>query len=58
MRQWVTMVRELDIETIAPQHGAVFHGRELVGKFLDWCEGLSCGLDNLADIYHVPPRTT
>ena len=39
------MVRELDIEIIAPQHGAFFKGKALVERFLSWCEELSCGLD-------------
>ena len=58
IRAWVAMVRELDVETIAPQHGAMLCGRVLVDKFLDWCDGLSCGLDRLMDIYKVPPRIT
>ncbi|MFO0755105.1 MAG: MBL fold metallo-hydrolase [Byssovorax sp.] len=51
---WVRMVRTLDVETIAPQHGAIFRGREMVGRFLDWCEGLQCGSDVLLDLYKVP----
>ncbi len=54
LRAWVSMVRTLDIETIAPQHGAIFRGREMVGRFLDWCEGLECGSDVLLGLYKVP----
>ena len=54
LRTWVAMVRALDIETIAPQHGAIFRGREMVGQFLDWCETLECGSDVLLGLYKVP----
>ena len=29
----------------------------MVSRFLDWCEGLSCGLDLMAGAYKVPPRS-
>jgi flavorubredoxin len=54
LRAWVSMVRTLDVETIAPQHGAIFRGREMVGRFLDWCETLQCGSDLLLGLYKVP----
>jgi len=54
LRAWVNMVRGLDIECIAPQHGAVFKGKEMAGRFLSWCEGLSCGIDVMEDIYKIP----
>lgn len=57
LKGWVAMVRELDVEIIAPQHGSYFEGREMVSRFLDWCEGLSCGLDLMAGAYKVPPRS-
>lgn len=54
LRAWVAMVRTLDIETIAPQHGAVYQGRAMVKKFLDWCDALPCGIDLMSGIYKVP----
>jgi flavorubredoxin len=48
MQAWVRRVRDLDIQTIAPQHGALFRGRELVERFIAWCDGLECGVDLLA----------
>jgi hemerythrin-like domain-containing protein/glyoxylase-like metal-dependent hydrolase (beta-lactamase superfamily II) len=54
MRAWVKMVRALDVETIAPQHGARFEGREMVGRLLDWLENLRCGVDVLEHLYRVP----
>lgn len=56
MKPWAKMVRELDIEIIAPQHGALFRGKDKVNRFIDWMEGLQCGLDIMQDIYKVPPR--
>jgi flavorubredoxin len=55
LRAWVHMVRGLDIEMVAPQHGAIFRGREMVKRLLDWCETLPCGIDLMADMYKVPP---
>ena len=55
MRAWAEMVSSLDIETIAPQHGSLFVGREHVERFIEWCAGLACGVDLAADIYRVPP---
>jgi flavorubredoxin len=54
MAAWAGMVRDLDIEIIAPQHGALFRGRENVGRFIDWCEGLACGVDLIVDLFKVP----
>ena len=44
-RYWANMVRQLDIEQIVPQHGCRFVGKENVNKFIDWIEGLECGVD-------------
>ena len=55
MRAWADMVRGLDIEIIAPQHGALFRGPVMVRRFIDWCEQLQCGLDLLTS-YRVPGR--
>jgi flavorubredoxin len=54
MRAWAKMVRPLDINMIAPQHGALFRGKEMCNKFIDWCEGLSCGVDVMDDVYRIP----
>lgn len=47
MSRWAALARQLDIELIAPQHGACFRGRELVTRFIDWCDGFPCGTDLL-----------
>jgi len=53
MKAWASMARKLDIETIAPQHGAMIRGREAVAAFIDWADDLSCGID-LIDGYEIP----
>lgn len=49
MQVWARLVRQLDIETIAPQHGSIFRGKALVQRFIDWAEGLDCGIDLLEE---------
>ena len=53
LKHWVKMVRDLDIENIAPQHGAIMKGKEIVNKFLDWLENLECGIDIMEPIYKI-----
>jgi flavorubredoxin len=54
LQAWVRMVRGLDIETIAPQHGAIFRGKEMVDRFLGWCDQLPCGIDLMEDVFQLP----
>ena len=54
MQAWAKMVRGLDIEMIAPQHGALFRGKAMCERFVDWCADLPCGIDFLDDLYEVP----
>ncbi len=56
LQAWAAMVRQLDIELIAPQHGAFFRGKPLVERFIAWCEGLECGIDLMLDRYKLPGR--
>ena len=53
MRDWANMARKLDIEIIAPQHGALYRGKPMVERFIAWCEQLKCGSD-LISSYEVP----
>ena len=55
IRTWSRLIRTLDIEMIAPQHGALFEGKAMVTAFLDWLDSLSCGVDRLPEEYHLPP---
>ena len=54
LKTWARMVRTLDIETIAPQHGAILRGRALCQRFIDWCDALPCGMDLLPETWVVP----
>jgi flavorubredoxin len=45
LRSWAQMVRGLDIQCIAPQHGAVFQGADMCTRLIDWLEELECGPD-------------
>ena len=54
MRRWAAAARKLDIEIIAPQHGALFRGRALVERFISWAEALPCGVDLLTDPIVIP----
>lgn len=54
MQSWAQMARSLDIEIIAPQHGAAYRGRPMVTRFIDWCAELECGVDLLASTLRVP----
>jgi flavorubredoxin len=53
LRNWVKMIRQLNIEIIAPQHGALFRGKPMVEKFIAWCEQLKCGIDLIPE-YRIP----
>jgi len=54
LKLWANMVRGLDIEMIAPQHGAMFGNRAVVERFIDWIDGLECGTDLMGDLFVVP----
>lgn len=54
-RYWVNMVRQLDVESIVPQHGRVLKGKRVVNEFLDWIESLPCGVDLMTqENYKLP----
>jgi len=56
LRFWAKMVRQLKIDMIVPQHGAPMRG-PAVQEFIDWVEGLSCGIDLMTDAeYRIPDR--
>ncbi len=54
LKMWVNTISGLDIETIAPQHGAVFKGKKQVEAFVAWVEGLFCGVDVMGDSFPLP----
>ncbi|MBX7192981.1 MAG: MBL fold metallo-hydrolase [Sandaracinaceae bacterium] len=54
MTAWVKMVRQLDIECLAPQHGACFRGKAMVERFYQWAESFDCGVDVMAGKLALP----
>lgn len=54
LRAWTRMVRQLDIEIIAPQHGQLFRGKEMINEFFDWCDQLECGIDVMESVFAIP----
>jgi flavorubredoxin len=54
MKAWANMVQALDIEIIAPQHGAYFQGKEMVNHFIKWCSTLQCGIDLIIPTFRIP----
>ena len=54
LRLWAAMIRKLDIDTIAPQHGAMLVGKETVHRFIDWVEKLACGVDLMDNLFQLP----
>ena len=53
-RFWVTMVRQLEIETIVPQHGRALTG-QAIPDFLDYIKNLQCGMDLFTQANYVVP---
>ena len=54
-RYWVNMVRQMDVESIVPQHGRMFRGKKMVNEFLNWIESLPCGVDLMTqENYRAP----
>lgn len=54
LRHWAQMVRGLPIEMIVPQHGAPLKG-PAVREFIEWVQGLSCGIDLMTDRDYAVP---
>lgn len=54
MNAWANMARQLDVEIIAPQHGAIFKGKEHVNRFIDWAGDFECGVDLLPEAFPIP----
>jgi len=40
---WIKRVRDLEIDMLAPQHGAIYTGAN-IAHFLDWFEELEVGI--------------
>lgn len=55
LRFWANMVRQLDIDMIVPQHGAILKGKEVVNRFIEWLENLQVGIDLLTQEHYKVP---
>ncbi len=53
-RNWAAMVRELDIERIVPQHGAIFADAAMSAKFIDWVDQLPGAAEVMSGVFKVP----
>ena len=53
-RNWARMVRQLDIERIVPQHGAIFPDRQTSAQFIDWVDQLPGAAALMKDVFRVP----
>ncbi len=53
LKAWARTVKKLDIDVLAPQHGAIFTSKDMVHRFIDWVESLEVGVDVLGDEYPV-----
>ena len=52
--RWVNTVSSLEIDILAPQHGAVFPNRDLVRRYIDWVSTIECPLDKPIEGYPLP----
>ena len=55
VRLWATMVRDMDIEAIVPQHGRPMKGKAMVRRFIDWIETVDCGVDLMTQEHYRLP---
>lgn len=54
LKLWAKMAGSIEIDIIAPQHGAVFKGRHMVNEFIDWVDHLEVGADLMENTYIMP----
>lgn len=52
---WAAMARQLDIERIVPQHGAIFPDRRTSARFIDWVAAQPGAADLISDRFRLPP---
>jgi flavorubredoxin len=54
LKGWVKMLRSLDVELLAPQHGALYRGKPMIERFASWLENLEVGPELLPTNFSVP----
>ncbi|HIP75194.1 MAG TPA: MBL fold metallo-hydrolase [Thermococcus paralvinellae] len=52
LRAWVRTVKNIDINMIAPQHGAILEGKN-IEKFLNWLYNLEVGIDVYEHLFKI-----
>ena len=54
-KRWAAMIRELDVEMIVPQYGALISGKDLVEKFYQWVEQEKTAVDDFPEnLFKLP----
>lgn len=56
LRLWADMVKDLDIDVIAPQHGAMYRGRALCAELIAYLRELPVGVDLIDNAFRLPRR--
>jgi len=49
LKKWLNMIKKYDIEVIAPQHGAIMRGKNIIEQYFSWLENLRCGIELIDD---------
>lgn len=52
INKWVNMVKTLDIDIIAPQHGVFIKGKDNIERFYSWLESIELDIDKMS--YMLP----
>jgi len=51
VKKYIEKISRLDIERIAPQHGAMIYKKEHIQRFFNWLSNLRCGVDIADEFY-------
>ncbi|WP_353683552.1 MBL fold metallo-hydrolase [Thermodesulfovibrio sp. 3907-1M] len=51
VKKYLERVSRLNIDVIAPQHGAIIYKKEHIQRFFNWLSGLRCGVDIADEFY-------
>jgi len=51
IKKYLDRISSLDIQIIAPQHGAIIYKKEHIERFFNWLGNLRCGVDISDELY-------
>lgn len=51
IKKYLNRISRLDIQIIAPQHGAIIYKKEHIERFFNWLGNLRCGVDISDELY-------